>query len=160
MATTLLAYGDCLLEAATDLTQRTYASVAASGAEACNCGYCQNYVAYREQVFPAEVRRLIAALGIDYRKEVEVFQCERLPNGRHFIGGWFHFKGRMLAAPSRREVPPLDYPHYLLAQPEYISLHFHEDSALSFFEDKTGLVQVEFETTIPWVIAPALDTSS
>jgi len=92
-------------------------------------------------------------LGIDYRKEVEITHYETLGDGLHHIGGWFHFKGKVLTGKDYRV--PLEFGGYtfdLTPITDNFSIGFAEGSDLTFFEDKTGLVQVEFDTIIPWVI--------
>jgi hypothetical protein len=161
MPTALLHYRDWTFEVDRELTRQTYAAVAGGGADTCLCNDCKNYVAYRHQAFPAEVGELLADLAIDYRKEVEVFRYEILPNGLHHIAGWFHFKGRVLAGPDYREpLPGGGYSLNLTSVADTFSLGFAEGSDLAHFLDKAGLVQVEFETTIPWVIDPALETGN
>lgn len=161
MATSTLHYREWTFEVNRDLTQKTYAAVVGSGADTCVCNDCKNYVAYRDHVFPTEITTLLADLGIDYRKEVEVFSYEVLPNGRHHLAGWFHFKGRVLAGPDYREpLPGGGHTLNLTSITDNFSIGFAEGSALAHFEDKKGLVQVEFETTIPWVIDKALETGN
>lgn len=160
MATSLLHYRSWTLEVDQELTQKTYATVAGSGSDTCVCNDCKNYVAYREQVFPPEIQALFTDLGIDYRKEVETFRYELLPNGLHHIAGWFHFKGRVLAGPDYRE--PLaggGHTIQLTSITATFSIGFAEGSSLAYFENKADLVQVEFEANIPWVLDKALEPS-
>ncbi|WP_460583059.1 hypothetical protein [Hymenobacter arcticus] len=161
MATSTLHYRSWAFEFDHYLTQQTYAAVTGSGSDTCVCNDCKNYVAYRDRVFPAEITLLLADLGIDYRKEVEIFTYEQLPNGLHHIAGWFHFKGRVLAGPDYREpLPNGGHTINLTSVTDNFSIGFAEGSALTYFEDKNGLVQVEFETTIPWVIDKTLETNN
>ena len=159
MAITTLNYRDWELAVDKELTQKTYAAVIGSGSDTCGCNDCKNYVAYREQVFPTEIRALFMELGIDYRKEVETFRYEILTNGLHHIAGWFHFKGRVLAGPDYREpLPGGGHTLHLTSITADFSIGFAEGSSLTYFEDKAGLVQVEFEANIPWVLDKALET--
>ena len=159
MAITTLSYQKWKLAVDKELTQNTYATVAGSSADACVCNDCKNYIAYREQVFPAEIRTLFTELGIDYRKEVETFRYEILPNGLHHIAGWFHFKGQVLAGPNYQEpLPSGGHTIHLTHITDTFAIGFAEGSSLAYFEDKAGLVQVEFEAHIPWVLDKALET--
>src|SRR5690606_33023964 len=101
MATTIVKYKDWAFEVDKGLTEQTYKSISGSGADTCGCNDCINYVAYRDKVFPKEIIDLFHELGIDYRKEVEITKWEILSNGLHHIGGWFHFKGRVLTEIGR-----------------------------------------------------------
>jgi hypothetical protein len=161
MTTTTLRYRNWTFEVDRDLTHQTYAAVVSSGADSCVCSDCKNYVAYRSQAFPVEIATLLADLGIDYRKEVEVFRYEVLSNGLHHLAGWFHFKGRVLAGPDYRvPLPGGGHALHLTRVAPNFSIGFAEGSDLAHFEDKTALVQVEFETTIPRAIDKLLETSN
>jgi hypothetical protein len=98
-------------------------------------------------------------LEIDYRKEVEITSYETTPNRLHPIGGWFHFKGRVLTGKDYR-VPLASggYTFNLTPTTENFSIGFAEGSDLTFFENKVGLVRVEFETNLIWVIDTSLET--
>jgi len=159
MAASILKYREWEFELDRELTQQVYARVAKSGADTCLCHDCKNYVAYRDHVFPPEFTSLLADLGIDYRKEVEVFRYELLPTGLHHIAGWFHFKGRVLVGPNYRDpLPNGGHTIHLTSITDNFSIGFAEGSDLTQFPEKTGLVQVEFETAIPWVIDKSLET--
>ena len=82
----LVKYRDWVFEVDRDLTKKTYSNVLGSGADSCVCNDCNNYVAYRDKVFPAEVLELYKDLGIDFRKEVEIVSFEKLANGLYHIG--------------------------------------------------------------------------
>jgi len=151
-------YRDWEFEVDTQLTKLTYDKVIGSGADGCECNDCKNYIAFRENVFPIEVQNLFVELEIDYRKEVEITSFETLPNGLHHIGGWFHFKGRVLNGKDYRV--PLSSGGYsidLTPITDSFSIGFAEGGDLTFFSDKNGLVQIEFMTFIPWVIDKSLE---
>lgn len=140
------------------LTEQTYKNFSGSGAETCGCNNCKNYVAYRNQVFPEEVFNLFNDLGIDYRKEAEIFSYERLTNGLHHISGWFHFKGQILTGKDYRVPLPSGGHTFELTQiTDKFFIGFAKESDLTFFEDDTGLVQLLFDTNIPWVIDKSLE---
>lgn len=152
-------YRDWEFEANRQLTKETYDKVIESGSDGCECNDCKNYIAYRDNVFPEEIRNLFNDLGIDYKKEVEITSYETLPNGLHQIGGWFHFKGCVLKGKDYRvQLPSGGYTIDLTPIVENFSIGFAEGGDLSYFSEKTGLVQVEFITYIPWVIDKSLET--
>ena len=158
MTVTTVRYRDWEFEVDRELTRLTYESVSVSGADSCGCNYCKNYVACRDKVFSDEIKTLFADLGIDYKKEVEITTFETLPDGLH-IGGWFHFKGRVITGKNYR-VPLPSGGHIvdLTEITEKFSIGFAEGNDLTHFADKSGLVQVEFMTYIPWVIDKSLET--
>jgi hypothetical protein len=151
-------YKEWEFEVDTQLTKETYDEVIQSGADNCECNDCKNYIAFREKIFPNGVQQLFEELGIDYRKEVEITTFETLPNGLHHIGGWFHFKGKILKGKNYKvPLPSGGYTFELTPVTEDFSIGFAEGGELTFFSDKKGLVQVEFMTFIPWVIDKSLE---
>ncbi len=82
-----------------------------------------------------------------------------LPNGLHHIGGWFHFKGRVVTDKDYR-VPLEGGGHTFDLTPitDNFAIGFTKGNDLTFFEDKTWLVQVEFDTKIPWIMDKSLET--
>ena len=159
MAIIIVKYKGWTFEVNKVLTEKTYQSISNSGADTCECNNCKNYVSYRDKVFPKEVIDLFHNLGIDHRKEVEITSYETLPNRLHQIGGWFHFKGRVLVGKDYRVPLPLcGHTFDLTPVTDNFSIGFAEGNDLTFFEDRTGLVQVEFDTSIPWVIDKSLET--
>jgi hypothetical protein len=159
MTTLIVKFKDWIFEVDKEQNEKTYRDISCSGADACGCNDCQNYVAYRDKVFPKEVIELFGSLGVDFRKEVEITSWETLPNGLHHIGGWFHFKGRVLTGKDYRVPLPLGgHTFDFIPITDNFFIGFAEGSDLTFFEDKTELVQVEFDTSIPWVIDKSLET--
>ena len=151
-------FKDWRFEVDKTMTEQTYRGISNSGAETCGCNDCKNYVAYRDNVFPKEIIDLFSALRIDYRKEVEITSYETLANGLHHIGGWFHFKGLVLTGKDYRvSLPSGGHTLDLTFTTDNFSIGFAEGNDLTFFEDKTDLVQVVFDTTIPWVIDKTLE---
>ncbi len=158
MAVTTLKYRDWEFEVDRDLTRQTYEGGSTSGAESCICNDCKNYVAYRDNVFSDEIKQLFDDLGIDYKKEVEITSFETSSDGLHHIGGWFHFKGRVLTGKDYRvPLPSGGHTFDLTTINDKFSIGFADGNDISHFEDKTGLVQVEFMTYIPWVIDKSLE---
>lgn len=159
MAITTVKYRDWEFEVDRELTRKTYDNVPVSGADSCVCHDCKNYVAYRDNVFSDEIKNLFDKLGIDYKKEVEITSFEALPNGLHHIGGWFHFKGRVITGKNYRvSFPSGGYTFDLTVISDMFSIGFASGNDLAHFADKTDLVQVEFMTYIPWVIDKSLET--
>src|SRR5690606_39203324 len=111
-------------------------------------------------VFPKSIIELFSNLGIDYRKEVEITYWEKLENGFHYIGGWFHFKGKILEGKKCNE--PLPYGNGSILSLKEIqknfSIGFDEGKAMTLFEDQNDLIQLEFSTHIPWVIDKKLES--
>jgi hypothetical protein len=160
MATTIVKFQDWTFDVDKAWTEQTYTNIFGSGADTCECNDCKNYVTYRDSVFPKIIIDLFNDLGIDFRKEVEITTWEILPSGLHHIGGWFHFKGQVLTGKDYRvPLPSGGHTFDLTRITDNFSIGFAEGNDLTFFEDKTGLVQVEFDTNIPWVIDKSLESA-
>lgn len=141
------------------LTKQTYEKTFAGGSDTCICNDCKNYVSFRDNVFPEEVQNLFHDLGIDYRKEVEITTYEVLPNGLHHIGGWFHFKGKIIKGKDCRvPLPNSGFTFDLTKITDNFELGFTNGNDLAFFENTDHIVQIEFMTNIPWVIDKSLET--
>lgn len=152
-------YRDWVFEVDKEITQATYEQVECSGADSCTCNDCKNFVASRDKAYPAEIRHLFERLGIDIIKESEVCHYTRLENGLHYYGGWFHFKGKIKQGKDCTVAQPYGgYTFDLTPVSSTFRIGFRTDSTLTFFEDKEELVQVEFETHIPWTIDKELET--
>jgi hypothetical protein len=74
-------------------TLLAYSQIDMGGPEACGCEPCLNFAAAREKVYPKDIREVFDHIGIDYRKESEVFHCNKEDNGLHCYGGEFLFVG-------------------------------------------------------------------
>lgn len=135
------------------LTRQTYAKIGTGNSETCPCGQCKNYRIQKEKAFPDDVLDLFAKLGIDFRKESEVYEVQRLDNGLHHYAGWFHFAGRITAGGDcKKQFAENSWQIDLSEIDKDFKMGFTVGNALSFFKKGTGLVQLEFETNIPWVI--------
>jgi len=153
MIETQVKFRDWELFADKELTGKTYEELELSSADSCTCDYCKNFVEQREQIFPDEVKELLSNLGIDYKKEIEVSEFGKLENGLHYYSGWFHFKGHFKGKDCT--VPQINGGHLLdlLKITEYFGIGFRQDNALTPFIEKNGIVQIEFDCNIPWVLA-------
>ena len=76
-------------------TVEAYSRAEAGGSDTCPCNTCRNFAVVREEVFPGVFRSLLESLGIDPRKDAEVYHNARIAPGRHDYGGWFHFIGTL-----------------------------------------------------------------
>jgi hypothetical protein len=136
-------------EVDTELTSKTYGKAKEGNSDACDCGDCKNYRAQKSAAFPAEVLEFFAVVGIDYRKESEAYTTHQLENGLYHYSGWFHFAGNVLKRGSRQAIDP---DTEITTLSENFRIWFRRGGDLSFFDKGTELVQVEFETHLPWII--------
>ncbi|RZK36451.1 MAG: hypothetical protein EOO57_07175 [Hymenobacter sp.] len=85
---------------------------------------------------------------MDYRREGEVY-ANTLAPGRHLYGGWFHFRGIIVEGPDLR----LTSENNSAQLTELFSISFTTGYAPSIFADLQRTVQIEIETTLPWLLA-------
>lgn len=142
-----------------EATLTTYASVANGSAEDCDCLDCKNYLANRDIVFPSIVKSVLNQLGIDYRKESEVWKMYKDQDGSHLYNGIFHFKGSFEGKNCEVSIPgSKGFTFDMTPINKHFSIGFRMASELTYFTDKDNLVQVEFEVKLPWVIDKKLES--
>lgn len=71
------------------------ASAERGGVDGCDCANCRNFRLARQEAFPAAFLRLLDQLGIDPRKDAEVYDIGGDGPGRRRYGGWYHFVGTL-----------------------------------------------------------------
>lgn len=157
---TTVTFRDWTLTVDRGATQITYASVVTGSAEDCKCDDCKNYVVYRPTAFPDEIILLLHQLGIDYRKESEVWRMSKDEDGNHLYNGIFHFKGSFEGKDCFVTDDGSNGTFSMTDINESFSIGFRIASELTYFKDKENLVQVEFETRIPWMIDKKLEPES
>jgi hypothetical protein len=91
----MAAFGEWEFNCDRQATADAYAGATRGDSERCSCNGCRNFVAARSQVFPKAFIEFLDSLGIDSRKDGEVYHNAQLPSGLHDYGGWFHFVGTL-----------------------------------------------------------------
>ena len=112
-------------------------------ADPCTCNGCRNFVAAREQVFPAEFLALLDSLGIDWRKDGQVYLGGRLESGLYSYGGWFHFVGALDTTG--------DFPVVSMGESLKVWLCRGNAPPLATMKNLPR-VQLEFAAEVPWVL--------
>lgn len=150
-------YRDWELFSDRETTEQTYSEFENSGAESCGCEYCKNYIEQRENVFPEEIKALFNKLGIDYKKEIEISEFAKLENGLYYYNGWFQFKGDFIGKDCTVPFPNGGFTFDMTKITDKFSIGFRHDNSLTPFRDKNGLVQIEFDCHLPWVLPNELE---
>lgn len=149
----IIKYKEWEFEVDIGFTRNMYSKFPSGGANECECKDCENFAMNRDNVYPDEIKELFAKIGIDYHKESEVCHYVQLENGLHFYGGWFHFKGKILTGDDCRIFHSPETSTFNLTNiTENFRIGFTRGNSPSLFESLDGLIQVEFETNIPWII--------
>jgi|ERR1700694_3503281 len=134
--------GDQVVRFDTELTRQAYASLKDGDAERCGCVYCRNFAAQRETVYPEIFRRLLDQIGIDFKKEGEVYECGADVLLRVY-GGWFYFAGNLVEQVERLTDGGSGFQYHFVDAK-------HLPKAPADFGD--NLAAVEFYTKAPWVL--------
>lgn len=124
-----------------------YNSVDIGDPERCGCEYCLNYVQARANVYPEAFLELLNAVGVDYRKEAEVYHFATVSEGIELYGGVFHFIGSVeLEDNFEGGVPEV------VMDGENFKCSMINGRSLSHpaFEGK-DLVEIEFTVKVPWL---------
>ncbi|NRF41032.1 hypothetical protein HQN83_20075 [Pedobacter sp. LMG 31643] len=153
----LVAFRDWTLTVDREVTKATYASVVNGSAEDCKCPECLNYIQGRDKAFPDEIKSLFDMLGVDYRKESEVWRMYKHKDGLHIYSGFFHFKGSFEGRDCFVTADGRNGTFSMTDINESFSIGFRIVSDLAYFKDYENLVQVEFEVKIPWTIDEKLE---
>ena len=137
-------FGEWKYSADREATILAYGRTESGGSDTCDCANCRNFRVARARAFPAEFVALLDQLGIDPRKDAEVYHNARLAPGRHDYGGWYHFVGSL---DQTGDFPPVDFGGGFTAwlcrasAPRLPSLK------------GTPVVQVEFRAqAVPWLL--------
>lgn len=141
-----------------ELTKLTYDNVALGGPESCGCNDCKNFSNNREDIYPEEIKTLFDQLGIDFKKESEICHYCRQSDGLHYYGGWFHFKGKFKVKDCTVPTGSGGFTFDLTPINDKFSIGFRYDSALTFFDEKENLVQIEFDAITSWIINKELES--
>lgn len=136
-------------------TRKAYEKITKGFAENCSCDHCLNFnfLNFRKEVFPEKVEKIFQQLGIDYKKEAEVFYLNKISQGLHNYSGWFHFIGNVECIDATQLEKDERLTHYISVD-ENFSWSFvnndltPHDKAFDAFK----LSLVYFSVNIPWVI--------
>jgi len=107
-----------------------------SYAVTCPCIPCKNYLAVREKYFPRNAIEALGQLGIDFKRDIEVYHMAKV-EGLHVYGVWFYFVGGISKEPAYQD-----------------SIAFLEGGKWlpPSFQNKP-LVTVDMQLRLPWEIA-------
>jgi len=129
------------LEVDVESTQRAHAETYSS-AERCGCAYCRNFVAVRDKTLPRKFIDILEQLGVNYRKDSEIYETHKRADGTHGYGGWYHAVGTVLSGPNEHSESLGKRFWYWVSNRAHL---VRKGFPLPAF-------QIEFGTTLPWVI--------
>ncbi len=139
---TELRLGDQLIRYDRDATVAGYLSVQRGSAEECGCPVCRNFIAQREEAYPRKFLDLLEQLGIDSKKEGDLFEDGPLGNNVQPTAGWFYFVGDLLEAGERLTEMGKDLQCFVRGA--------GATSVTRLFG--TRVCALEFSTRVPWAL--------
>lgn len=135
-----------------DVTRRCYAPLAVG--TGCKCNQCRNFDAAVGRTFPPAFVALANDLGIDTTKPAELCHWCSEPSGLHLTGGWFHLVGTIVTGD---DVIQWDGNSGTFRFEQLVpGLEFGLSVRLALVREafaRLPLVQLEFQTRVPWVLA-------
>ena len=133
--------GDQMARYDREATVAAYALMPFGGAERCHCIYCRNFAAQRDAVYPESFRVLLGHLGIDPKKEGEVYDMiGPFDDKVRPIGGWFYFVGELVEK-GEKLISDAEFQYWF--QPSF-------PRPPACFGNR--LAAIEFNTKIPWAL--------
>ncbi len=143
------------LQSDPDATRSAFSNRELGSPESCGCADCLNFAAARERAYPAEVLTVFNQLGIDSHKESEIWHYCREDSGLHHYGGFFHLVGSIESGKDAKEMVNGHGTFDLEPIGDAFEFGFTSNVALvpKSFGD-AHVVQLEFQTKIPWVLDP------
>ncbi len=149
-----------------EANRRIYGKLEIGAGVSCDCSYCRNFALSREEVYPKEVLGLLSKLGIDYRKDAEVWDVPSDEEGIRIIGGWFHCVGNVLSGQNLDSVQIIKPKWYQIFSNEVKIVNDHYENIDDLFSIHLGkndtplktqfqdqpIIQIAFQTKIPWLL--------
>ncbi|AWA31100.1 hypothetical protein HYN48_13940 [Flavobacterium magnum] len=126
-----------------------YSNLKGGIADGCQCNDCRNFVKNRQDIFPQEIKTLLAELGIDYTKEADNIHLQKLKNGLHSYLALFHFRGEITKLEDETGLLPLN---------DNLIINFGLPDGQILFPNVERLVQIEFYIEMPWTIEKELES--
>lgn len=119
--------------------------------EDCDCDYCTNYIVACD-TFSPEVKHLFDLLGIDPRKEGEVFEYMVNQDGTHLYGAFYHIVGKIIDIPQI-QIPTTSGDGVSTPISDGIEIGFREEDLDLVPDDfPKPTVQFEIQLNIPWLL--------
>ena len=136
-----------------EATREAFSGVLIGSPESCGCTECLNFAAVREVVYPPEVLAIFDRVGIDPRKESEIWHTHRDESGLHHYGGFFHFVGSIESGKDAKRMVNGVGIFELESIGENFKYGFTSDAALTpeSFVGKE-VARLEFQTKAAWVL--------
>jgi hypothetical protein len=120
----------------------------------CDCNQCRNFDAAPGRTFPFEFTKLLETFCIDPIKPVELCHYCRESSDDYLTGGWFHLVGWIVSGED--VMFWANNSGTMRFEKLVCGVEFGFSTQLSLvreFFDGQSLLQLEFQTRVPWVLA-------
>ncbi|HVK56455.1 MAG TPA: hypothetical protein VM532_15690 [Burkholderiales bacterium] len=134
--------GDYVLDIDPERTRKTYLEIEKGGAESCGCSYCRNYLTAIPEALPEEVLQFFSKVGIDLKKDAEVYEQGEMSPGVRSYGGEYYFWGTVVAEPKKEQRLSKGFRFAFMRPSPLAQKQFQSEGALCLY----------FNTELPWVL--------
>ena len=143
--TEIVRYKEWAFEVDRQYNENLYEKVEQGLANECDCEMCREFLKIRNDLYPAEIKKLFEKLGVDINKECEFTDFGDRENG-HIYSWLFTFSGKIFEGNDCKRKPGI---LELTKIDEMFSIGFSTDISLSFFKDD-NLVEIECTAEMPF----------
>ena len=147
---TRFALGDYIVDVDVQKTREIYNSLTPVS-KRCKCDYCANY----EKVvtmLSAQVLDFFDSLGVDLTRITESVAYNRNRDGSVHYGGWLHVCGKVVKGKEDGEHTITLRPGEAYGVTEDFKVWFSEECLMTEKEFDAPVMQIDFETDLPWVL--------
>lgn len=124
-------------------TETAYREIEFSSLEMCGCKACRHFLANRKLLYEESFVSVLRELGIDPKKEMEVFCKGNNQLGHLVYQGWFHFAGAVLDISSGHEGSEPNSDFYRISKGVYIRISSKPEMIYPVFRN-LRVLQLDF----------------
>ncbi len=147
---TRFAFGDYVVDVDVEKTREIYASLMPVSTR-CKCDYCANYEKVVSRL-PVQVLDFFDNLGVDLERITESVVYNRNRDGSVHYGGWLHVCGKVVKGKADGEHMVTLRQGEAYGVTEDFRVWFGEESMMVEKEFDAPVMQIDFETDLPWVL--------
>ncbi len=147
---TRFTFGDYVVDVDVERTREIYKSLTPVSTR-CKCDYCANYEKVVDRL-PVQVLDFFDNLGVDLTKITESVIYNRNRDGSVHYGGLLHVCGKVVKGKEDGEHMITLRPKEAYGVTEDFKVWFSEESLMVEKEFDAPVMQIDFETDLPWVL--------
>ena len=147
---TRFTFGDYVIEVDVEKTREVYTKLRPVN-ERCKCDYCANYQKVVTSL-PNNVHMFFWNLGVNLSMITESVAYNRNRDGSVHYGGWLHVCGKVVKGKEDCEHTITLRPGEAYGVTEDFKVWFSEECLMTEKEFDAPVMQIDFETDLPWVL--------